>query len=203
MEINKLTKKFAISLAFTCGMLMSSSLASANTINIVDGAVLQGTLTSGAAPIVFLGYLPGEPSYVPPGVTSQTSAQLFTVHPSNETEEANFFDALAGLDVGVGLQVPGGGCGVNCAVSAATTYFSLKLGNSYAFFKNTTGFILALTYNEVPGKGAGLSHVTLFGNRLPVANTPAVPLPGGILLLLSALGGLGFLARSRKAGGAV
>ena len=202
MKINTLTKKYAIGLAFACGMLMNSSLASANTINIVDGAVINGTLTSGAAPVVFLGYLPGETPYVAPGVTDLASAQLFTFHPSNPSNEEDFFDALAGVSVGAATQVLCVGvnpaCQHNVAVSAATTYFSLKLGDSYAFFKNTTGFILALIYNQVDGVGGGLSHVTLYGNRLPFNNAPTVPLPAAFPLLLGALGGLTWLSRSRK-----
>ena len=176
---------------------MSAGLASANTISIFDGAVLKGSVSSGTLNIDLLGYLPGETPYVPPGVTSQTFAQLFDVNPSPGTIEP-FFDALAGLDVGASTQVPcvpAGSCNTNFAFNASTTYFSLKLGNLTAFFQNTTGFALALTFNQL-GTAAGLSHITLFGDTLP---TPAIPLPGGILLLLSALGGLGFLTRFRKA----
>ena len=41
--MNTALKKYTIGLAFTCGMLMSSGLASANTISIFDGAVLKGS----------------------------------------------------------------------------------------------------------------------------------------------------------------
>jgi hypothetical protein len=200
MKINTALKKYTIGLAFTCGILMGSSLATANTITILDGAVPKGILTDGTTDPTLLGYLPGETPYVPPGVTDPNFAHLFNVSPSNPANEATFFDALAGFDVGPGIQVSYGpdGCSLNCAVNITTAFFSLKLGSLTAFFQNTTGFILAATYNQI-GTGAGLSHLTLYGNNLPPRDiTPEIPLPAAFPLLLAGLGGLTWLSRSRK-----
>ncbi|MBZ0259493.1 MAG: VPLPA-CTERM sorting domain-containing protein [Hyphomicrobiales bacterium] len=185
------TKKYLVGMAFACGMLIGSIVANANTINIMDGVTIRGTADSAGANDLL--------GYIGVATTSSTTANLYSVSPSDPANEGNFFDALAGFDVGTGVQVAAGGCSVDCAISATTMYFSLKLGNLTAFFVNTTGFVLALTYDQV-GTAGGLSHITLYGNSLPFNNTPEVPLPAGILLLISALGGLGFLSRFRKAG---
>jgi hypothetical protein len=193
MEVSTAVRKYTMGLAITCGLLMSACLANANTINIYNGSDLVGTLSSGTTNDDILGYTAA-------GVTSTTEAQLFEVIPSDPPDEEAAFDIMAGIDVGTAIQVPGFGCEDDCAVSAATTYFKLKLGKLSAFFQNTTGFILALTYEQV-GTAGGLSHTTLFGEFLdPPQSTGEVPLPAGIVLLISALGGLGVLRRFRKVG---
>jgi len=67
----------------------------------------------------------------------------------------------------------------------------LKIGEDEVFFKNPDGSI-TLTYSEVSGEGAGLSHVTTYG---PGA---VVPLPAALPLFAGGLGAFGVLGWRRK-----
>lgn len=59
-----------------------------------------------------------------------------------------------------------------------------------------------LTQFDLTGFAGGGSWVRAYYVETKLEGTPEVPLPGAILLLLSALGGLGFISRSRTARGA-
>jgi hypothetical protein len=53
-------------------------------------------------------------------------------------------------------------------------------------------------FTAIAGTGSGLSHYSEVGLNRDIDPDP-IPLPGGIVLLLSGLVGLGGLARMRKA----
>lgn len=161
----------------------------ANTISIVEeltgvsdeNGSLLATLSSTGS---FVGLNGG-------GTTSATTVIAFDVSPSDPASEAAFLDTLL-VPPGTfttGTQTSLTGSPISFTLNSA--FFSVKLGEDTAFFKDLSG-TLALTFTQI-GEGAGLSHFTTFG---PAVNP--VPVPGAFLLLGSVLGGAAGFAGWRK-----
>jgi len=78
-------------------------------------------------------------------------------------------------------------------------YITLKTGQTDQAwkFENSLGETTAVSVfsGELTSAGQAISHITFWDTGVPA--TP-IPLPAGGLLLITALGGLGFAARSRR-----
>ena len=104
--------------------------------------------------------------------------------PDEDSEgDSSYFDLLADFvdkkfDVDFGQNV--------------RVVLTLKAGGSFAAFELVGQFFEGY-WSVEPTKGAGISHITLYGGDMP-----QVPVPAGGLLLLSALAGAGVVARRRK-----
>lgn len=107
-------------------------------------------------------------------------------------------------------QVGGG----NCGGSGVTCYDSPSKGGSYSSVLANLfvvhvggqggGTILAYLYDhltssfDISGFRNGVSWIRSYSVPSKLEETPAVPLPGALGLLLAGLGGLGVLGRMRK-----
>lgn len=128
------------------------------------------------------------------GSLSGTAASLYDFSPSDAANEAKALNILAGTNFTSGVQTDMGGV-ASATFSTVASWISLKIGNSHFFLNNTAGPVtLFITYLQAAGKagaGAGLSHITEFGNE--------VPIPGAIWLMGAGLAGLGAAGRRKKA----
>lgn len=201
MKINTAAKKYLIGLAFTCGLLMSSGLANAATVNcpgtVADNTDREFSLTTDVASTCL--------AYGPDNINGNNDVinalGYLTLDKSDDTTSGLL--APSTLTVITGSLVEG--LSGSFSISAPG-FIDLVLA-----FKTGTGdldpdwaaFLLAPGTTIVSWFISGqqeLSHIVLYGKVDPNSNNPVVPLPAGILLLISALGGLGFLSRFRKAG---
>ena len=128
------------------------------------------------------------------GSLSGTSASLYDFTPSDAVNEAKALNILAGTNFTSGVQTDMGGAS-SATFSTAASWIALKIGNSHFFLNNTAGpvtlFIAYLKASGRAGAGAGLSHITEFGNE--------VPIPGALWLMGAGLAGLGAAGRRKKA----
>ena len=110
----------------------------------------------------------------------------------SESNEANAMNEVAGTSFGAGDVLKSMENPAPNAVKIHTEYFSMKPGGgqTIAFFRNTTGAAITLTWSEIPGQGGGLSHYSQYG--------PAVPVPAAAYLFGSALIGLAGIGYRRK-----
>jgi len=225
--MNTLTKKYAIGLAFACGMLMSSGLTNAATYNfynitndspdIADQLSMEVLNYSGtqvsftfyndvgiASTIQDIYFDDGLPAIVAGPITILASAGVLfdtTVAPPDLPGGDNLnpdFIVTAGLSADASSPNPTAN-GVNSSSEWVTLILNYTGGSTIATILaalNTGSLRVGLHVQGITG-GTSDSYV-----NIPGPNQTVVPLPAGILLLISALGGLGFLARFRNAGAA-
>lgn len=212
-----MVKKYAAGLAFALGVLFWSGA--------VGAAVCSADIS-----LDVIGDLSGSNSGCQVGTTNNDEGQvnldnMFTYNDWIFAGRDNGLDGQEGTtSIPINLVLTGGTLAGTWSINS--TIFSLyemvmlvfKDGNGippnyvgYLFdiFDGTTGTYSSPFANSVNGNPKEISHVSVYvrgvgacpsGNCSPPVGE--VPLPAGILLLISALGGLGFLARFRKAGAA-
>ena len=170
--------------AFASTLMIGGGVASVSCTPSCAG-IIGGSVTSSPSLGVAGGTL---------GSLSSTNASLYGFSPSNPVNEAKALNALAGTSFTSGIQTDMGGAS-SATFSTLASWIALKIGNSHFFLQNTAGPVtLFITYLQSSGKagaGGGLSHITEFGGEIPV--------PGAIWLMGSALAGLGFANRKKKA----
>ncbi len=113
---------------------------------------------------------------------------------SGDANEASWVNlvtgsSFTGTDVGAGKNA--GTSGVNYITNAL--YVILKIGTNpnYTVVRNTSGGSFNFSWSGLRGTGAGLSHYVELG-------ASQVPIPAAGVLLIGALGGLGFAGRRRR-----
>lgn len=203
MKINTATKKYMIGMAFTCGLLMSSGLANAATVACpgtdgtgdrefqLDTATVATCLASGVGNIN--------------GNSDAINALGYITLDKSDNNSSDMLYPLALTIVGSGTL------GGSFSFVAPSGYFNFviafksgqgDLDPDWAAFALPAGVTSGL-WSIISGEQS-LSHANLYAKECPGECSPleTVPLPAGILLLISAIGGLGFLARFRKAGAA-
>lgn len=186
----------AIGVAAAAFIALAAQPAFASTLTIGGGVasvscspscagITGGSVTSAAS----LGVTGGTA-----GSLSATSASLYDFSPTDPVNEAKALNILAGTNFTSGVQTDMGGAS-SATFSTVASWISLKIGNSHFFLKNTAGpvtlFITYLKSGGRAGAGAGLSHITEFGNE--------VPIPGALWLMGAGLAGLGSAGRRKKA----
>ncbi|MEO9827683.1 MAG: VPLPA-CTERM sorting domain-containing protein [Paracoccaceae bacterium] len=200
----------------SAGLFAGPSIGFANTISIYDAAAtatLLGKVDSDTGSTdTFLGFLgvngTGNLPNCPSGGCSTSTSLAYAVDgtPAAQTPwELNRLNILAGTSLTTAVQgfdwvtETTGTLTGYLKFTIDTEYFSLKIGNLAAYFRNDTGVPLVLWYLAESGAGAGLSHYTEYGPLLPGGIDPApVPLPAGVLLFLTGLAGLGAAKRIRS-----
>lgn len=125
---------------------------------------------------------------------------LFTLANNSEALELATINSLSGGSFTLAdyTKTDSGGVSALSFMSSAM-YILIKIGRSpdVAVIMNT--FVdNVFEFTAIAGTGSGLSHYSEVGLNRDIDPDP-IPLPGGIVLLLSGLVGLGGLARMRKA----
>lgn len=217
MKINTMAKKYAIGLAFTVGVLLSTP-ASALTFTSctgsgydistkVDGAInctiANVNQDNTTAPLVVNGTV-GGPNDGFFGIESW----LF----------AGKLDETTGLTTDATLPASSGSFSISATLASSWDEIMLVFKDGAG--TTLVGYLLdsgVLSGNwltpfldppfGLPGNSTShtVSHISVYYTECPPGRSCSIPvgeipLPAGILLLISALGGLGFLARFRKAG---
>lgn len=191
----------AAALAFSLSVLPAGSRAA--TIGFYDDAIsdpavgLRGTLECTSSGCAFEA-LRSETANFDPAIGG-----LFNPGPGrNVSDERDFANANRKAGDAMltgGTRVDGTSGSMNFSSSAL--YIVLKIGgggkspiNDLMLIRNTSSGLIAFSW-DASGTSAGLSHYTEFGQ------TAVIPLPAGGLLLITALGGLGIMARRRRKAG--
>ena len=225
MEINIFVKKYVFGMAFTVGVLLSSPVSAVTTFSECSGVSSVGAYdvsgyVSGAVDCTVSDEFENDAPPPPPAIVN-TAPGFFDI---TNWLFGGKIGANAGYE-GTGTKIDdedgaiGGLSGTyDITASGADTWQNIML-----VFKDGDGttlvgylldslsgtwqspFVLAL-FPEASGNNTkDVSHISVYYTECPpgrVCGVPVgeVPLPAGILLLISALGGLGFLARFRKVG---
>ena len=184
----------ALSAFFTAGFATTAQASPISFYNdptsITPTTTARGTLTCTLACSVL---------YETTGVYSTSVGGVFTVHPPNETIETGFVNG--NLKAGDAAYTIADAAKTENAPSSFSTnalYVLMKIGGGNTFatmlIRNDSGTgALGLSWSG--NSGSGLSHYTEFGELAPPIPTP---LPAASLLLATALGGLGHVARRRR-----
>jgi hypothetical protein len=137
--------------------------------------------------------MPGPGLTGTPGSLSTMVADRYEFSPASPEEEALALNALAGTMFTTGIRTDlDDSMDSMFSFSTSALWVALKLGSSTIFILNDTGGSLSVDWLRNGLRGAGLSHITEFGE------TDVIPVPGAIWLMGAGLAGLGF-ARRRKA----
>lgn len=222
MKINTSIKKYAIGVAFSCGLLMSTGLANAATYNFynitndspdvadqlsmevldVGGTQVSFTFLNDvgiASSITDIYFDDGLPAIVAGPINILASAgvafDLVVAPPDLPGGDEIFpiFDVTAGLSADSSNPAPANG------VSSSSEWVTLIL--NYTGGSTIASIFAALNSGDLR---VGIHVQSIAGGtsdsyiNIPGPNQTVVPLPAGLLLLISALGGLGFLSRFRK-----
>ena len=198
MRINKSIKKCIIGSAFACAIAWGSGTAGAVTFNYGD-------------------FNPGNEATSPPGTsydftglpfsftTTPLAFQWGYVIDGNPTPQdpgaiKDYIEDWTGLSLTALVQEGEnlGSTGFSTSIVAEIIAVHLGQGELVFIFNTATLF----TLSNYVSNGYGLSNFRTynFTDNDDNQGPPQVPLPAGIVLLISALGGLGFLVRFRKAG---
>jgi hypothetical protein len=171
----------------------AATTASANTITI--GGTAMVTCTPGCQAIVGGSIMdnPGPGLTGTAGSLSSMTADRYDFSPASPEEEALALSVLAGTSFTTGIRtnVDGSMDSVFSFTSSAL-WVALKLGASTIFILNDSGGPLMVEWARNGLRGAGLSHITEFGETV-------IPVPGAIWLMGAGLAGLGFTRRRKAA----
>lgn len=226
--MNTAIRKHLTGIAFTCGMLMSTALAQAATItvnfdtylsgqNVGTGSIatleadqvganvqlkLTNTFASQPASFdtqLFLAYLGSSVGVGMTYVSGVATAGFTNPAPATFVNAGYTWDMLVEWGTsnsggGVLRLNPGESSTFLLTNALLTSLFGGSLTNPFAML-HLQGLTPVLIDGELVGSTKYGGTIVCTAN----CNVPEVPLPGGILLLISALGGLGFLTRFRKA----
>jgi hypothetical protein len=216
MSVRRKAKKYLVGVAFTGGLVLSSALSQAVTVNFdtylsglnvgtgsiatldanQDGANVLMTLTntfSEAASFdtqLFLTYLGSSLGIGLADVSGVATAGFTNPAPATFVNAGYTWDMVAEW----GTSNAGGGVLRLNPGESSTFLLTNALLSSLFAGSLISPFAMLHLQGLTPVDGDDSSK---YGGTI-VSNP--VPLPGSILLLFSALGGLGFLARARKAG---
>lgn len=113
---------------------------------------------------------------------------------SGDANEASWVNlvtgsSFTGTDVGAGKNA--GSDGVNYITNALYVILKIGANPNYTVVRNTSGGSFNFSWSGLKGTGAGLSHYVELG-------ASQVPIPAAGVLLIGALGGLGFAGRRRR-----
>lgn len=126
------------------------------------------------------------------GTFSTTAADQYDGGNSSEANETLGLNEIAGTSF---LEADANKSSSNPPLFFTTLaeFFMLKIANTNVFFRNTSGGSLDIVYNPNGATASGLSHYTEWGG-----DTPEVPLPAAIWLMIAGMCGLGFAGRKKK-----
>jgi hypothetical protein len=176
--------KLSIGFLAIAAAISLSAPVRANTVDIFEISTKIGALTDGSASVTFLGY-------IAPGVQDNLApyqASTVSFAPPALLANANTY---FGQSFTTDNRTTGNGGSMSFDI--ATQYFSLTFGQQRtAFFENTSGSLLQLTYTTATGEGGGLSHFDTFAS----APVPGPIVGAGLPGLVMALGG--FVAWRRR-----
>jgi len=181
-------------LVLSAALMAAGAMAQAATISLYRSGSAVATISCGAAACE---------GWTGSG-WSDTSADLFTVHPPNDAIQAAWVGGIVGEDFTGQVDKDETGTAPTGSM-AEYVLFKLGGGNEYAtaLLRNVSGGAITYTFTETAktftkGKsakksGAGLSHTNSFGSVV------ATPLPAsGVLLGLGLLASGAFAARRRR-----
>lgn len=127
------------------------------------------------------------------GSLSMMTADRYEFSPASAEEEALALNALAGtmFTTGIRTNVDKSMDSIFSFTTSAL-WVALKLGSSTIFIMNDSGGSLMVDWDRKDLSGAGLSHITEFGETV-------IPVPGALWLMGAGLAGLGFTRRRKAA----
>lgn len=178
----------AVALSFA-----SALSAHANVVTI--GGTATVTCTPSCAAVVggSIVDVPGPGLSGTAGSISAMTADRYEFSPANVDEEALALSVLTGASFATGIRT-NVASSFDSAFSLTTSalWIALKLGSSTIFVLNDSNGPLTIDWARNGLRGAGLSHITEFGET-------AIPVPGAIWLMAAGLAGLGFTRRRKTA----
>jgi hypothetical protein len=185
----------------TAALVAVAGSAGAATLNIKSGSTVVGSLTCAAANAVSpecKGIVGGSIEPASAGFLSVTEADLFAKNAGSNSGAPDVVAAELNILTGDTSFTTGDRTNVGSAAESrfgfttTAAFFALKLGNNFAFFANTSGEALEVSFSKIGSGGFGLSNITEFGE------TPSpVPLPAAAWLMLVGFGGLAAVGRRR------
>lgn len=181
--------------ALTAGLLLAFGAAQSADANTVHDILIDG----GEKAIDCS--LPGCKGVLEDGSLSTSEAFAFDKPGNaNETSITNLLNSTLdpntnfspGTRTNLGNGVLSSCSDTSCTFNSSAAFVALKIGNEIAFISNMTGGEVDLTFTKISGSG-GLSNITEIGQAT------VIPVPAPLILLMSAVGGIGLLARRRRA----
>lgn len=221
MKVNTSTKNYIVGMALACGLFMGPSLVNAAPCNSTSTPpaateTAPGSLTPGYTGVLFDQLYCGNDPNPFSGSYINGSPSLVKFNSDGESL-TGFDDGTEGVASSFGS--PGQFSYIDNVIFSNLIYngddliggtwtwtsdvgelfpkiMLLKAGDS--FFIQSVAGLLSGTFSTLGLlDGKNLSHISFYDTGRS-GSTPEVPLPAGILLLLSALGGLGVLIRFQK-----
>lgn len=204
MIINRTTQKFLIGLAFTCGILMSSTM--------VNASPCSPTTTPPEPPAGFTGlsfntlYCGNDP-FDGQGGYINGSPSLIKWTPLNSFEEGIATGTYVGNLTLSSLTYTGGD------LTGGTWSWTHDFGELFptimvvkasdGFFIQSVAGLLTGTFSTLGLlEGHALSHLSFYDGAGGGDSVPDVPLPAALPMLLAGLGGLTWLSRRRSSSAA-
>lgn len=212
MKINTLFKKCAIGMAFAFGVLLSTPASAATFSSCAGVGYDVSGYVSGAVDCTVSDDFSNDSPPPPPAIVN-TAPGFFDI---TNWLFAGKLGETTGLTTDATLPALSGSYSISATLASSwdqimlvfkdgggTTLVGYLLDSLSGTWQSP--FVLAL-FPEASGNNTkDVSHISVYYTACPpgrLCSPPVgeVPLPAGILLLISALGGLGFLSRFRKAG---